>query len=78
MSGDDLVVINDEDADIPGVNDPKPVRLEKVLVSGKKKKKGRKSGSRIVCSYDEMIEGPPARLSDEEYDLEMEFSEFLN
>ena len=67
-----------KDADTPGVNDPKPVRLEKVVVSGKKKKKGRKSGSRIVCFYDDMIEARPARLSDEEYDLEMEFSEFLN
>ena len=70
--------ILDADADTPGVNDPKPVRLEKALVSSKKKKKGKKSGSRVVCSYDEMIEARPARLSDEEFDLEMEFSEFLN
>ena len=69
--------IQDPDTDTPGVNDPKPVRLEKALVSGKKKK-GKRSGSRIVCSYDEMIEARPARLSDEEFDLEMEFSEILN
>ena len=69
--------IQDPDADTPGVNEPKPVRLEKALVSGKKRK-GKRSGSRIVCSYDEMIEARPARLSDEEFDLEMEFSEFLN
>ena len=76
--GNLVVVVSDENSGLEGVNDPKPARLKKSLVKGKNKKRKKSSGNRIVCSYDQIIEARPVRLSDEEFDLEMEFSEFLN
>ena len=74
----DLIVkVSEDQLEVIGVNNPKPIREKKSLVKGRKKK-GKRSGSRIVCSYDQMIEARPIRMSDDEFDLEMEFSEFLN
>ena len=73
---DDVVLIEmeDEDLELAGINDPKPI-CRKVMPD-RRKKKGKKKKSAPVPkrSYDEIIESGVYKNSDDEYDLEAYFS----
>ena len=73
---DDVVLIEmeDEDLELAGINDPKPI-CRKVMPDRRKKKgKKKKSAPAPKRSYDEIIESGVYRNSDDEYDLEAYFS----
>ena len=79
---EDVVIIDleeeEDDVEIPGINDPKP-EAKKVMPEKRKKKKGKK-GKKVpgkAPTYDEMIEAREVHDTDDEYGLECHFSEQL-
>ena len=79
--GEDVVILEEEDLlEIPGINDPKPVCRK--VVPQKKKKKGKKGKKKSKApekelTYDEIIEAGTYKNSDDEFDLEFDFSGHL-
>ena len=70
-----VVIIEEDEFETPGINDPKPVCRKRM---GRKKKKGKKSNkAKDNRTYDELIEAPKFAESDSEFDLQMDFTEKL-
>jgi len=79
--GEDVVILGEEDLlEIPGINDPKPV-CRKIVPQKKKKKekKGKKKSKTLEkkLTYDQIIEAGTYKNSDDEFDLELDFSGHL-
>ena len=74
MIVEEIVIEDDGEilSDLEGINDPKP-SCRKMISERKKKKKGKKKGSTVKRTYDEIIEAEIARDSDD-CDLEVYFS----
>ena len=82
QDGEDVVILEEEDLlEIPGINDPKPV-CRKIVPQKKKKKKGKKGKKKTKVpekklTYDEIIEAGTYQNSDDEFELEFDFSGHL-
>ena len=53
-------------------------RSKRIIPEKRKKSRGRKKVAKRALTYDEQIEAPTEKFSDNEFTLEMEFSEFMD
>ena len=72
-----IEIMDEEDFETPGINDPKPP-CRKKIDQKRKKKKGKKSKSKKdTRTYDELIEAEKYMETDSEFDLQFDFTEHL-
>ena len=70
-------IMDPDEFETPGINDPKPVSRKKVEMKRKRKKGKKGKQKKDTRTYDELIEAEKFVDSDSEFDLQFDFNEHL-